>query len=237
MFRVFLLITAMTFGCDSAPEPETCTDLGDNICLDLSASGLSESQATLVQAELQRTLAEIRVLLSVSDLRISVYPDASGIIPEVGTGGFNPGPGEVRLFIDPSNDDFERIVENWFGPTLAHEVHHALRRRSVGYGTTLLEAAVTEGLADHFAREVTGVGPPPWSVALDEAQLDEWIPCVRESRTGTYNHARWFFGTSDVPRWAGYSVGYRLVAEALEARGAMASDLVDEPAESLVPAD
>ena len=36
---------------------------------------------------------------------------------------------------------------------------------------------------------------------------------ITEYNDPRYNHARWFFGSSDLPQWAGYSLGVRLVKE------------------------
>jgi hypothetical protein len=81
-------------------------------------------------------------------------------------GGYNPGPGEVLLYADPARPDLDSVLWSELLPQLAHEVHHAMRRRAMGYGTTLLQAAVSEGLADHFSLEASGGITRPWAVAL-----------------------------------------------------------------------
>jgi uncharacterized protein YjaZ len=85
-----------------------------------------------------------------------------------------------------------------------------------GYGITLGEALVTEGLADHFAAEAFPDTPPqPWDHALSaEQEAELW----RKAQPildvpGGYNHPVWFRDSGSLPRWAGYTLGYR-IAEA-----------------------
>jgi uncharacterized protein YjaZ len=100
---------------------------------------------------------------------------------------------------------------------VAHELHHTSRiRTGPGYGKTLGEALVTEGLADHFASEAFPDTPPqPWDNALSKDQEAElW----RKAQSildvpGGYNHQAWFFGggAAGLPRWTGYTLGYKIV--------------------------
>lgn len=48
-----------------------------------------------------------------------------------------------------------------------------------------------------------------------------------------YNHGVWFFGAGRLPRWLGYSLGYRLVANyRLAPPSRTASDLVNTEADA-----
>ncbi|NIX39030.1 MAG: peptidase [Gemmatimonadetes bacterium] len=188
----------------------------------------------MIEEEVERTLAAVRTRLDVTDLRIAFRPELSGVIPELGIGGYNPSADEVRIYLDPSDPGIPGIVRDEQLRILSHEIHHALRRTTVGYGSTLFHAAVTEGLADHFALEVGGGEPAPWSVALTPEELEEWMPEVLAGTGSGYDHEEWFFGTSpSIPRWTGYAVGFELVGIYLDAHpGSSASGLVGEPADS-----
>jgi uncharacterized protein YjaZ len=121
---------------------------------------------------------------------------------------------------------------------VAHEAHHAARWRGPGYGTTLLEALVTEGLADHFAIERLGVPVPPWSNAVAREETARYIEEARPHfDSSSYGHSRWFFGTDPaLPRWVGYTLGFRLVeAYQQENPGASAAELVHIPADAFRP--
>jgi uncharacterized protein YjaZ len=97
---------------------------------------------------------------------------------------------------------------------------------------------VSEGLADHFSIELLGVPVPPWSDALTPTQATDMLALARpEFDAASYDHARWFFGsTAQVPRWAGYTLGYDFVTDYQAAHGgARAIDLVDTPASAFRP--
>jgi uncharacterized protein YjaZ len=234
MVMGFLLL-----GCSTGTTlPQCAAEFPGDICLDLSSAGALVDYQSVVEDEVMRALDAIQPLLGVTGLRISLIDDRAGVIPEVGMGGFNPSTDEVRLYADPARPDLETILRSELLYQLAHETHHAMRRRAIGYGSTLLQAAVSEGLADHFAMEASGrASPPPWSVALTPDELATWIPEVESRNTGAYDHFDWFVGTSpEIPRWTGYAVGYELVRAYLDQNPASsASGLVGEPATSFVP--
>lgn len=121
---------------------------------------------------------------------------------------------------------------------MAHELHHVARWRTVGYGGTLRQAIVTEGLADHFSMEFGRSAPPIWSLALVGDTLDSWIAAASQTwdQPG-YSHSGWFLGGDpSIPRWAGYAIGYELVGRHLAANPEVsATSLVDSPATTIVP--
>jgi uncharacterized protein YjaZ len=83
---------------------------------------------------------------------------------------------------------------------VAHELNHSKRiLDGPGYGTTLGEAIVTEGLADNFSIVAYPETPPiPWTNALQPDELDR-------------------LGADDLPRWAGYTIGATWVRDFLTA--------------------
>ncbi len=119
-----------------------------------------------------------------------------------------------------------------------HEMHHATRWRTVGYGRTLLEAMVSEGMADRFAEEQLGGTLPPWSRAFDMARQGELVERARPFfDAAPYDHAKWFYDTDpSLPRWTGYTIGYRLVTGYQGQHGApTATQLVSTPASAFRP--
>ncbi len=113
-----------------------------------------------------------------------------------------------------------------------------MARRQAGVrGHTLFDALVNEGLADHFAIEVTGVEAPPWAVALEPEQAATMAARAREGYDNAgYNHWAWFFGNDElgIPRWTGYSLGFQLVADYLDRHpGTTASSLATAPSMTL----
>lgn len=69
-------------------------------------------------------------------------------------GGSPPAANRVFIAADPDNAHFVSSLEREFLFSLGHERHHCLRWSAVGYGDTLDEALVTEGLACHFETEL-----------------------------------------------------------------------------------
>ena len=122
--------------------------------------------------------------------------------------GYTPEPGLVYLTVDPQSPDL--TVES-LSRMFAHELHHAARWDGPGYGRTLGEALVSEGLAGHFSLEVCGGEPEPWET-LERAILTPFIERAKEQWSQPwYDHNAWFFGTGDMPRWCGYSLGFMLI--------------------------
>ncbi|WP_090522112.1 DUF2268 domain-containing putative Zn-dependent protease [Paracoccus isoporae] len=132
------------------------------------------------------------------------------VITGWGVAGYAPAPGEVQITIDPPRFDAAALQR-----TLIHEIHHVIRWDGPGYGSSLGEALVTEGLAGHFVRQVLGGKPDPWDAVtpapgLTRRAMNEW------SQLG-YDHAAWFLGGSKtIRRWTGYGLGHRLLAAFLE---------------------
>ncbi len=92
---------------------------------------------------------------------------------------------------------------------------------------TLLEALVSEGLADHFAIELLEVPVPPWSDALPWTETAHYLELAQpEFDSVEYGHPRGFFGSSpDLPCWTGYTLGFRLVESYQAARVGVSSGL------------
>lgn len=224
--------------CSSTNTLEECQGVAiqEDNCL-VFESELPAHRATIEQV-VAETFRQVNALMPIDEMRIVVIEDAAQTIPELGIGGFNPGTDEVRLFMDPGSPFFSSSLENDLLPMLAHELHHANRRRAVGYGATLFEAMVSEGLADHFSIEVAGIDPPIWTAALSEVQEAEWRERAAETWADSpYDHGLWFFGIGgEVPRWAGYTIGFQIVQDYLAAHpGTRASALFNLEAAAFLP--
>lgn len=240
---IALTICLLCSTCTKPEEIQSCeasyTLLAENrICMEIEHADLSVEQISSIEEIMTRGITSIHALMPIDSLLVRIVDNPSMIIPEIGIGGFNPDEQEVIIAIDVGFNAIDQSLEEELIPMLAHEIHHAKRRRSVGYGHTLLEASVSEGLADHFSIEVTGIEPPLWSVALAEAELQAWTDTASTTwNQPGYDHYAWFFGTDQrIPRWAGYSIGFELVNRYVSTHPtARASLLHNEPANSFVP--
>nr|WP_237461870.1 DUF2268 domain-containing putative Zn-dependent protease [Pluralibacter gergoviae] len=135
------------------------------------------------------------------------------VIPEKGHLGFCPEPGLITITVDPQSPAFCQNDAQSLERMFAHELHHAVRRAAVGYGATLGEVIVSEGLAGHFALEVFAGEPEPWERLSAEEDVTPWLPSLSELwDSRDYDHNAWFFGTGSLPRWLGYSAGFQLLS-------------------------
>ncbi len=241
LLRSFVLLIStilLVSACSGVGQNEGCdgTLVQSNNCLVFEAE-LGSDQAVIEQI-VRHTLSSVNAVMQIDDVQINVVVDPVQTIPELGIGGFSASEQEIRLFVDPASPVYSSSLSTELFPMLAHELHHTARRRTVGYGSTLFEAIVSEGLADHFSIEVAGGEPPLWSEALTESELEAWTTRAAETwHNRPYNHGHWFFGTNgEIPRWTGYAIGYQVIADYLSDNpGALPSKLFNEEAASFLP--
>jgi hypothetical protein len=162
------------------------------------------------------------------DLVVKAQP--GGGIPDWGVGGYAPAPGLIEVTLNPDRFDAALLLR-----TLVHEMHHLIRWDGPGYGRSLGEALVSEGLAGHFVLQVLGGKPDPWDAVTPAAgvarqAMNEWARL-------DHDHARWFLGKGDLRKWTGYGLGHRLIAEHLaQAQGDDAVTLSTTRADAFRPA-
>ena len=180
---------------------------------------------------IEQTLDRVSAAFAVGAVTITVDADPGGAIPGWGLGGYAPSGSVIEIFVDPAFPDLANVLDARLPMLVAHEMHHVARWRGPGYGSTLLEAMVSEGLADHFSIDLLGVAVPPWSQAFPEARHAEYLALAAPHFDAVVNHGVWFFGASgEPPRWTGYTLGYRLVADYRARTGLSAAQLVNTPA-------
>ena len=244
---IFTLLTlgGILQGCLHTTKATLCESdhvemIGSDTCILFNNRNELSSLEPRLQQKISESLNTIRSYLKVPDLLIIVDTDPYNVIPEIGIGGFNPDEYTVRLSINPDFKYLYQAIDTSMPSILAHEIHHAMRRRSVGYGSTLGEAIITEGLADHFSIEVFQTSPPVWSTYIQEPELSQLMKVAKENwLQKDYNHGKWFVGSSmEIPRWTGYSLGFKIVADYLNQHmGLSPSQLHSQPASSFLTAE
>lgn len=185
----------------------------------LLGSGRLKPFTEQIYEAVKEAIGRVNNKVSISNVDIVIYDNPHGAIPEIGVGGYTPDAHVVFISLDPDFSQFEDTLSKELGRILTHELHHVLRWKSPGYGETLLEALITEGLADHFDVEVNKNEPESWCTILSKKQiLDLLAKARKEFDNKNYDHNAWFFGSEDkgIPRWAGYSLGFELVNEYLQ---------------------
>ncbi|WP_390915564.1 DUF2268 domain-containing putative Zn-dependent protease [Pseudosulfitobacter sp. SM2401] len=166
------------------------------------------------------------------------YRHSGPVIPELGLCGFAYSPSMFMIACNPANPNFDNSVSDGaFKRQVVHEVHHCLRYAGPGYGRTLGEAIVSEGLAGRFVEHVLGTPPELWEKAVDPALIMEHLPDRDTVWSTTYDHSEWFFGTKTLPRWLGYTMGYEVVGKWIRNVGHLdAMVWINTPADSILAA-
>ena len=145
--------------------------------------------------------------------------------------GFSMSTHELVLRINPKSQASAAFRQE-FGAVLAHELHHCKRWSGPGYGSSLREAIVSEGLACDYEKKFR-CGLPEYVRPISNEELvvlaGQVAPYLDRP---TYDHALWFDGREGkrcLP-YLGYSVGYQLIQNEIEKCGASAADLCMAPA-------
>ena len=166
-----------------------------------------------IETEIDATRQTIACLVPPSRLIVEVRLEPVRVIPELGMVGYCPGAQGFTICVAPRNPNFEPALrQGALRRQVAHEANHCLRNAGPGYGRTLGEALVSEGLAGHFVHRLYGTPPEPWECALAEDVALRHLPDDSALAATDYNHAAWFYGYGGrYPRWLGYTLGYVIV--------------------------
>ena len=179
-----------------------------------------------IGAEIQAASAAFAEIVRTPPIDVLIERVPGEVIPEVGIVGRAFRARLLKLTVDPDNPHFaSSLASGGLRQTVAHEVHHCLRMTGPGYGRTLGDALVSEGLAGQFTRRLFGNPPEPWECSVDRETLRSHLPKDIELTAARYDHNSWFFGVGGHrPRWLGYTLGYVIVGEWLEKFGEPGGD-------------
>jgi uncharacterized protein YjaZ len=195
-----------------------------------------------VRGALVRIVGEVAprvaLRLPLPPVDVVVQAQTALTIPEIGVGGYAPSSELAFLYIDPDRPDLAQNIQTHLGAMLAHELFHCARWRGPGYGRTLGEALVSEGLALHFEAQFRPAAPF-YAKTLSESQLERLSKRAARGFSSTdYGHQDWFFGSvrRRLPKYAGYGVAFHLVDKALRALDRQPQELWDVPCDVLLRA-
>ena len=179
---------------------------------------------------------KLKNLFLIEDIQYVIEENSTKVIFETGVGGYAPDSHMIYIYFDSKNPNTNQNLEAKIKSTLSHEFHHAIRNRKFDWKKdTLLGAIITEGLADHFDIEINGGEPRIWNTALLEEQIQFYIKIIKEKgHIKDFKYEEWFFGTKEIPKWAGYTIGFKLVEEYIKKTNKKASELVWEKSECFI---
>jgi hypothetical protein len=194
--------TPIVVGTITATIAPDALRLGEDAHLDLTS-------------EVRNILEHVDSLLHISaPVAVDVAVKPADAIPEIGVGAFFHASGGVFIALSAHAPvPLRESLTVWLRQELADRLDVSKRiLDGPGYGTTLGETLVTEGLADTFSVYAYPKTPPiPWDEALQPTQLHLLGAIARDNAamtdTGGKVHSRWFFGAGNLPRWAGFTIG------------------------------
>lgn len=175
--------------------------------------------------------------MNFSNLTIDLVIKAgSYVVPEVGIGAYCTGQHEIQMTLDIENAHLNEYFDDVFIATLAHEAHHACRHSTVGFGKSLFDSIILEGLACQFEVEM-GYKPPVYVQHLESDERQLLINKAKlEWSNETYHHNDWFFGNEAIgmPKWVGYDIGYYLTGLYIEKINQSAGECYDTPSREIL---
>ncbi len=202
--------------------------------------GELSAHAATISRLIEETYAQAAPLLDVDGVRFSVSPDIPGVVFEdYGVGYLFADVDSVVIAIQAWLPGLGDVLPERVPQIVAWSLYEVARQRGVEYGGTMLEFMVWWGLSAHFAEELLGSPTAPWSDAFPVTQTQELMDQARPLFDSTdYDDARWFRGTADLPLWAGFTLGYRMI-ETYQAEnpGQTAADLVNTPTSVFRPGE
>jgi len=175
----------------------------------INSSGSLDDIENVINSAFQKASAQAVGDFNLDKVDVLFIDDPRSVIPELGVSGYSPSGSLIYIYLDSSANPKEEDIY----ATLLHEFHHSKRWRDPGYGETLWETLVTEGLACVYGEQITGSRPiyvankdNPLEL-LDALKLDD----------SNYNHFEIFItGNKHLPRWFGYFAGYEIAKFLLE---------------------
>ena len=193
----------------------------------LNSSGVFDNHVKAITESFQDSIRAITKILQVDNVDV-VIQHSVHVIPETGMVGYSPTADRAFLSIDPENKNLSKSFGVEFLATLGHELHHCSRHNGPGYGKTLKEALISEGLACHFETELRDGAGPFYASTLSRNECSEFFKRMSpELEIEKYNHNAWFFGSKKlkIPKHCGYSVDYNLVNNYIAKNNIAASKL------------
>lgn len=190
-----------------------------------------------IQSVTKNAIEQTARHLPLHNVTIHIKDDPAGVIPGYAHGGWTLSSEEVQIKLDPHFPNRAQLLTVELPRSVSHELHHAVRNKLLPNEPRSLGAAlIREGLATVFETDVWSGEPSAWAKPLAPKEAhDLLVQMNAERHESTYDHARWFFGTGDLPRWAGYSLGVFIVGEYIKLHSReTAASLVAVPADVIL---
>ena len=199
-----------------------------------AAMGLTAEEKASIERITNTTETEARRHLpNLSRNLILIVDVGRNVVEETGESGVASSPTLIRWFVDHRRPGgAQPIIEARLRSTLLQLSHHVVREwvsSGVDAATSFWDTVVAEGLANAFAREVTGT-PAPWAdyPGVVTAWLAELRMLSEAEIAASFN--LWLSELPDGRRFAAYKVGTYLADQARQNSGRSFDELATLPA-------
>lgn len=177
-----------------------------------SEKELRGKEKKLFRKVIEKHSQKASLLLDLDFVNVTIYSNKNFAIPETGEGGYSVSKEWFHLYIDPTRktSELQKIIEKVIPGTIYHEMNHVARWGTTGYGESLVDAIITEGMASVFAKEFWGEGGDPWT-EYTEDEIYKLVEIAKKegfTKKKGYDHDEWFYGAGELPRWIGYKLGF-----------------------------
>jgi hypothetical protein len=186
--------------------------LGSKALAQATAAGFS------LPALVTRALEHIDALLPGPHTTVAVNMAApADLITQQGSNGItDPTNGHITIAFGPTPQaSVRQALTLWLQRAMSHEVDHSVRiLAGPGFGPTLIQEIITEGISSVFDETAFPGLPNPWDRAVSPTQ-----ECVQWKKAQSFlgdtdSYALWLVGGDDgVPHWTGFTIGYHIVSE------------------------
>lgn len=194
---------------------------------------LSDALLVRIKNVIKRAEKEIanELLQLQEDVIILIDTDPHMIDPNIGVGGYTDDKNHIQLSIDPSH---KNLSDKELFATLVHELSHVKRAYGPGYGTTLFDYMIFEGLGVAFEEEVckSNTYYPKYLRSLhDTKQLVKSFSYMFDYDDDQYDHMDFIIGNKEkgIPEFAVYSMGLFFVEQYLSRTNKHASEVLLAP--------
>jgi uncharacterized protein YjaZ len=187
-----------------------------------NASGTLSNKLDLITSEFEKARDIAINTLNASKIDVIFVDAPNNAIKELGVGGYTASENLIYISINSKHHIKEPNIES----IILHELHHATRWRKPGFGKTLAEVMITEGLATLFEEESTRRTPIYAKTKFDIKKLEL---LKKEVGNDKFSYFDWFIGgTNDIPKWFGYACGYLLAKNLSDKTGKTSSELANQ---------
>ncbi|MFQ1607552.1 DUF2268 domain-containing putative Zn-dependent protease [Aeromonas veronii] len=201
----------------------------------LNDSGKFDELDGTIRHVFAETAHKLNALFNLSQLDVTFSPFAEGDAPDSGIGGWAINMYRIELQLDLERPDIKEVIITELPAVLAHEVHHIVQKKNKVEPETLAETLIFEGLACYFEQRFNGGTLPSLFKASHhhdwQSLLAEMTPHLSSKQ---FNYLDFFYCRDNrpFPKYAGYWVGFNLVANYLAKNGLNEIEVMGLPAEA-----